>query len=59
MKCIVTIEIWELLNRFASIEILAFVSERMAHCLKIEKCPCLFNFPFAAGAKQGYAFSKL
>lgn len=45
MKCIVTTELWELLNRFASIEILAFLSERMAHCLRIENVLVCLIFP--------------
>ena len=57
MKFIIITEIWQLLSRFAWIEILAFLSERMAHCLTIEKVPVWLIFPIAPGAKQDYAFS--
>ena len=45
MKLIITTEIWQLLSRFASIDILAFLSERMAHCLRIENVLVCLIFP--------------
>lgn len=57
MKFAIITAVQQLLSRFVWLEILALLSEKMAHCLRIENVPVWLIFPFATRAKQTYASS--